>query len=39
MNQNEQHAAKSLQASTLKEGELMVKKQFTDAEMLPEFNT
>ncbi|MFW4982496.1 hypothetical protein ACOAOB_25775 [Pseudomonas aeruginosa] len=34
MNQNEQHAAKSLQTSTLKEGELMVKKQFTDAEML-----
>ncbi|WP_199918300.1 hypothetical protein [Pseudomonas veronii] len=34
MSQNEQHAATSLQASTLKEGELMVKKQFSDAEML-----
>lgn len=34
MSTNEQPANLSLQASTLKEGELMVRKKFTDAEML-----
>ena len=34
MSAKDKHATTGLQASTLKEGELMVKKKFTDAEML-----
>ena len=34
MSAKEEHASTSLQVSTLTEGELMVRKKFTDAEML-----